>query len=208
LQAAVADWLADASLVQRVPDFITLAEGKLNRTIVHPSMEQRSTATVATTSDEPEFISLPTDFQSMRRIRLNDVEGKPEIAFLSEVQLNETRTNIVNVAGRPAFYTIFGDEFELVPTPDDDYELELVYRKNITALSTSNTTNWLLTLAPDVYLYGSLLQAAPYMEDNDKLPIWSAAYQSALDELNTHGTRLKFGGSPLQIRVSRSQIVP
>ncbi len=209
LQDAIGDWLMRSDLESRIPDFIRLCEAKLNRVLFHPGMEQRSSATVATTSDEPEFISLPTDFQSFRRISLPGVTGKPELTYFSESQLNQYRTNIANTAGQPLYYTVFGDEFELAPTPDDDYELELVYRKNITALSSDDTTNWLLDLAPDLYLYGALVQAAPYLEDpTDKLAQWSNAYQMALNEVNRHGASVKYGGSALRIRVSGDTWTP
>ena len=73
LVAAIEEWLArdgDATLSARIPDFITLAESKFNRTLFIPQMEKRATADVDTASDEPEFITLPSDFQTMRRIRL------------------------------------------------------------------------------------------------------------------------------------------
>ena len=89
-------------------------------------MEQRSTALVNLTSDEPEFISLPSDFQSMRRVRLSGVAGKPCLEFKSGVQLDEYRFGISDVAGQPRYFTVFGDEIELAPTPDDAYTIEMV----------------------------------------------------------------------------------
>jgi len=208
LKTAVADWLMRDDLTDRIPDFITFAEARFNRVVEHPKRENRATATVQTTSTEPEFVSLPSDFQSMRRVRLNGVSGKPGLQFLSEEQLNEQRFAGRNTAAQPKFYTIFGSEMELVPTPDQAYELEIVYRQNLTALSTSNTSNWLLSLAPDVYLYGALLQSAPFMQDDERLQSWGAAYKASLDELNAHGNKVKFGGSILSISVNPNQVTP
>ena len=66
LVSAATEYLArdnDATLIARIPDFITLAEAKFNRVLLHPKMEVRSTAMVDTGSTDPEFISLPSDFQ-------------------------------------------------------------------------------------------------------------------------------------------------
>jgi hypothetical protein len=147
LLAAGANWLARDDLTSRIPEFIVLCEAKLNRSLFVRQMETRSTTSADTTDDEPEFISLPSDFQSMRRIRLSGVTGKPRLQFLSGTQADEFRYGSDNSAAQPTHFTIMGDELELIPTPDDDYAIEMVYRKNIPALAT-NSTNWLLTLAP------------------------------------------------------------
>src|SRR5690349_10518280 len=150
LQAAVTEYLArdqDTTLIARIPTFIQLAEAKFNRQLFVRQMEQRATAIVDTTSSEPEFIALPSDFQSMRRVRLSSVAGKPPLEFRSGTQLDEYRLRISDVAAQPRYFTVFGDEIELAPTPDQNYAIEMIYRTNIPPLS-SNASNWLLALAP------------------------------------------------------------
>jgi hypothetical protein len=70
LVTAVTEYLArdqDTTLIARIPTFIQLFEAKMNRSLFVRQMEARSTTTIDTTSTEPEMISLPSDFQSMRR---------------------------------------------------------------------------------------------------------------------------------------------
>lgn len=199
LVSAVTEWLArdqDATLVARIPDFITLCEAKLNRTLMHPKMEKRSTASVDTSDDEPEFVTLPSDFQAMRRVRLSSVTGKPRLQFMAQSQLEDYRYSIDNVTDEPIYFTIIGDEMELAPTPGEDYTLEMVYRANLSGLSSSNSTNWLIEFAPDVYLYGTLLEATPYMQQDERLAVWAAAFTSALEQLNTHGHRQGVDAGP------------
>jgi hypothetical protein len=204
LRSAVTEYLArdqDTTLVARIPDFISLCESKLNRTLFVRQMEQRSTATVDTGSSEPEFVSLPSDFQSMRRIRLSSVTGKPCLQYRTGTQMDEIRYSAANTSGRPQFFSIMGDEIELAPTPDEDYTLEMVYRKYIPALS-SNSTNWLLTLAPDAYLYGTLLEAMPYTRKDDRIAVWLAGFSAAIDQLNSLNMTSEFNAGPAQARVS------
>lgn len=199
LVTAATEYLArdqDTTLIARIPTFIQLGEAKLNRVLLHPSMETRSTTTVDTGSDEPEFISLPSDFQSMRRVRLSSVTGKPRLSFMSQTQIDDYRYSIDNVSDQPIYFAITGNELELAPTPNEDYTIEMVYRANIPALSASNTTNWLLTLAPDLYLYATLLESAPYMKDDGRIAVWGMAFQTVLDQLNTHGMRQSFDSGP------------
>lgn len=204
LQTAMTEWLArdqDTTLIARLPTFIQFFEGQINRSLFVRQMEQRSTTTINTGSTEPEFISLPSDFQSMRRVRLSSVSCKPSLAFKSGVQLEEYRTGSSNVTGQPAYFSVMGSELELAPTPDQNYTIEMVYRQNIPALA-SNATNWLLTLAPDLYLYGSLLHSAPYIKEDGRIQVWALGYKSALDDLNMLGLTSTFNAGPMQMSVS------
>ncbi len=202
LQAEISDYLARSDLAAKIPTFITLAEAKFNRTLFVRQMEQRATALVLLGSGEPEYISLPLDFQSMRRVRLSSVNGKPRLDFRSGVQADEYRQHNGDVAGQPKFFTVFGDEIELIPTPDAAYTIEMIYRKVIPALSDANPTNWLLALAPDAYLYGALLESAPYIKDDDRINVWGAGLSTVIDGLNSLGSTSTFNAGPLEMRTS------
>lgn len=201
LQAEIADYLARDDLTSKIPSFITLTEAKINRELFVRQMEQRSTASVDTTSSEPEFISLPDDFQSMRRIRISSVTGKPNVDFMSGVAMDEFRLCRGNAVGQPVYFTINGTEIELAPTPDQNYTIEMTYRKVVPPLA-SNTTNWLLTLAPDVYLYGALLESETYMKNDTRIQTWLAGMTAALDGLNRLSMTSSFNAGPLAMRVS------
>lgn len=204
LQSAVTEYLArdqDATLIARIPTFIQLAEAKFNRQLFARQMEQRATALVNLASSEPEFISLPSDFQSMRRVRLSSVMGKPALEFRSGTQIDEYRFETFNIGGRPRYFTVFGDELEIAPTPDAAYTLEMVYRKKIPALAESDA-NWLLALAPDLYLYGALLESAPYIKEDGRIQTWGLGFTAALNDLNNLGLTSTFNAGPMTIRVS------
>lgn len=199
LKTVAMEYLArenDATLTARVPTFVQLFEAKMNRMLFVPQMEKRSTASVDTSTDEPEFITLPGDFQSMRTLRLSGVAGKPRLQFMTPTQLEDYRYSIDNVAGQPIYFAVFGTEMELAPTPNEDYALEVIYRSYLPALSDSNTTNWLLTLAPDLYLYGTLLESAPYIKEDGRIQTWAAGVSTALNDLNNLGARQSFDSGP------------
>lgn len=204
LQTAVLEYLArdqDTTLIARIPTFIQFFESKMNRTLYHPQMEQRSTATIDTTQTDPEFILLPSDFQTMRRVRLSSVSGKPSLTFKSGVQMDDYRTSIGDNVSQPLFFSIVGLEMEIVPTPQQNYTLEMIYRKVIPALSL-NSSNWLLTTAPDLYLYGTLLESAPYLNQDARMQTWGAAFSATLDQLNQAGREAQFNAGPLSMRPS------
>jgi hypothetical protein len=204
LQSAVTEYLArdqDTTLIARIPTFIQLAEAKFNRQLYVRQMEQRATALVNLASSEPEFISLPADFQSMRRVRLSSVTGRPSLAFRSGTQLDEYRFGTSNVVAQPRYFTVFGDEIELAPTPDAAYTIEMVYRRNIPPLAT-NDPNWLLTLAPDLYLYGALLESAPYIKEDGRIETWGLGFSAALNDLNNLGLASTFNAGPMTVHIS------
>ena len=204
LCAAVTEYLArdqDSTLIARIPTFIQLSEAKFNRQLFVRQMEQRAIAVIDTTSSEPEFVALPSNFQSMRRVRLSGVTGKPSLDFKSGTQMDEYRLRIAGLAAQPRHFTIFGDEIELAPTPDQNYTIEMVYRTNIPPLG-SNSSNWLLSMAPDLYLYGALLESAPYIKEDGRIQTWGLGFTSALNDLNNLGLTSTFNAGPMTVRIS------
>jgi hypothetical protein len=199
LLVAVSNWLARSDLDTRTPEFIALAEAKFNRDLNCSQQETRAYSTCDISTDEPEFISLPPGFLSMRRIRLSGVTGKPRLQFLSQQQIDDYRGD---TTGQPIYFSISGDEIELAPTPDQNYEIEMVYRAAITPLTALSPTNWLLTFAPDAYLYGTLMEACPYLKDEqERIPIWSAGLRHAIDGLNRLTLHHNYGAGPAQVTV-------
>ncbi|WP_139484985.1 phage adaptor protein [Bradyrhizobium ivorense] len=208
LQAAVTEYLArdqDTTLIGRIPTFIQFAEAKFNRQLFIRQMEQRAIAVTDPTLAEPEFIALPTDFQSMRRVRLSSIAGKPCLEFRSGTQLDEYRFGVSDVAARPLYFTVFGNELEIAPTPDTAYSIEMIYRRTIPPLAATDP-NWLLTLAPDLYLYGTLLEAAPYLKDDGRIQTWGLGFSAALNDLNNLGLTSTFNAGPMTVR-SSGQII-
>jgi len=124
LQNAVTEYLArdqDATLIARIPTFIQLAEAKFNRMLFTRQMEQRSTTLTVPTATEPQYIALPADFQSMRRVKLTSTSPTVRLDYKSPSQLDEYRSCIGDTINQPLFFTIFGNEIELCPTPDEIY---------------------------------------------------------------------------------------
>lgn len=195
---SVAGWLARDDLTLRIPDFVVLAEAKFNRTLFHRKMETRDTLTVNTLATDPEFLDLPTDFQTMRRVRLSGVAGKPRLQFMTQTQIDDYRYSRDNVSGQPTYFSISADEMELAPTPNEDFDIELLYRANVPALAGAST-NWLLTAAPDLYLYGTLLEAMPYIQKDSRVTLWATGMQMALDQLNLLSDRQSFDSGPTTV---------
>jgi hypothetical protein len=201
LQAEIANYLARSDLAAEIPSFIALAEAKFNRSLKCVEMDQRATAAVDINSDEPQFLTLPTDYQSMRRVRIASIAGKPRLFFLPSDLLDEKRFAAQDAPGQPRYFTIFGSELELFPTPDAAYTLEMVYRRLIPPLAL-NASNWLLINHPDAYLYGALMEAEPYMKNDQRIATWAQGVSAAIDAINSASNDAAFNSGPLAVQVS------
>ncbi len=204
LQTAVTEYLArdqDTTLIARIPTFIQLAEAKFNRQLFVRQMEQRATALVDTTSSEPEFISLPADFQSMRRVRLSSVTGKPCLEFMSGTQIDEYRFGIPTSQRSRATSRCSATRSSWRRRRTPLTPSRWCTAQTIPSLA-SNATNWLLTLAPDLYLYGALLKSAPYIKEDSRIQTWGLGFRTALNDLNNLGLTSTFNAGPMTVRVS------
>jgi hypothetical protein len=197
LKTAIADFLNRDDLTATIPAFISLAEARFNRDLRTWRQETRLEAQI-----DAQYSALPSDFLQPIRLQLLDAQTG-EIAPVSTAQMMQLRSDRDDRAGRPQFYAITAQGLELFPTPDGEYDTSLVYYARIPALSDSNTTNWLLTEAPDVYLYGSLLHSAPYLRDDPRIAVWEALHATAVMSMNEQSDNAKYGGTGLKMKMRR-----
>ena len=196
LQTSIANWLNRDDLTSVIPDFISLTEASINRDLRHYRMINRVDATL-----DSRYVQMPTDW--METVRFSITSGNTyKIELVSRDDMLEYRQNTADVSGRPRFYANIGDTIEVFPTPDAEYQMQLQYYAKTPALSNTNTANWLLTAAPDIYLYGALVQSAPYLNDDVRIQTWAALYQSVLDSLQKASDDTRFAGSGLRMRVT------
>ena len=193
LKSAVADWLLRTDLTSVIPTFISLAQAQINRDVRDHRMVSRATSILNT-----EYFATPTDWVETIRYQIN-TSPVVTLEFVSPDQAAEEKIKF-NVAGKPLFYTHVGAEIQVVPAPDSNYTSELTYYAKIPALSDSNATNWLLDYAPDVYLYATLMQAAPYLDDDQRLGVWAGLYEKAVGALKVQDQRARLGSSSLKMR--------
>lgn len=191
LQTAVENWLPRTDLTSRIPEFIALCEAKLNRVLRCRQMEQRSTATAA------EYLELPTGFLELRNIQLNTTPKTP-LQLASPEFMDEW---ISSATGKPRYYALLANQIQLAPSPDSTYTIEIDYYESIPPLA-SNSTNWLLTAAPDIYLYGSLLESAAFLSGDAAINVWQAAFQQTLGQLQSSDRRSKWSGSAMTVRAA------
>lgn len=140
-------------------------------------------------------VPLPTGFLAMRRIFL---EGNPVItpSFLPPDDFWSRWSG--TWVGRPVNYTVEGDTWILGPAPDTNYIGRMLYWQKFTSIS--GAPNWLLLNKPDIYLYGTLLEMEPFLENDPRMAQWHALYMAACEGLARQDRDDRFGAAPLQVR--------
>jgi hypothetical protein len=193
LKSNVADWLLRDDLTSVIPTFISLAESQINRDVRDHRMVKRATAEVDT-----KYFLKPSDWLETIRFQLNTTPITT-LLFVTPDQASEEQINFT-ASGKPKYFTNVGTQIEVVPTPDAVYTGELMYYAKVPALSDSTTENWLLSSAPDIYLYGTLMQAAPYLNDDGRIAVWQGLYRQGVETLKLQDERSRIGSSSLRMR--------
>lgn len=197
LKSTISDFLNRDDLDSVIPTFIQLAESQMNRDIRHWQMEDRVSGQQ---SQGDQFMQVPADWLETIRLILTG-GGTSVVELISLSGMADRRAKAEDTAGTPAYYCHVRGEFELYPTPDEDTDFELLYYAKIPALSDSNTSNWLLEDAPDVYLYGALVHSAPYLAEDARLAVWAQMYAAAVQNLNNQSERVKNSGTGIRLNI-------
>lgn len=202
LKSSIADWLNRDDLTSVIPDFISLAEAQLERRLPTQKTIKRANASI----DTP-FSALPSDFLSCKSLVLTSTAPTQQLIFLTEDEL-DAKKYVYRTSGTPKYFALVGNQIEVLPAPDTSYTAELTYSATLAKLSDSNTSNWLLERHPDVYLYGALLQAAPYLRDDDRIATWSALYETAVNDIVLQNERAAFNQGRAVMTVKPTRVIP
>ena len=194
LKTAAANWLDRSDLTDRIPEFISLAEARFNRVLRIRDMETVSTA-ISTTAGTREY-SLPTGFVQMKEFHLTTDPITP-LAYITPEMMSRMWAG--SAKAKPQVFTIIADNVRLGPNPDAVYTTSMLYFKTFTALSASNTTSDMLTNNPDVYLYGTLLEAEPFIMNDERVPLWLAAFEKAVSDIQNQDNKDRHSGSQLRV---------
>jgi len=193
LQTSIANFLARSDLTAQIPDFITLAEGRMSRELETRSQEKRSTASLTAGN---EYIFLPNDMREIREVKLN-TSPLTVLKYYSPVALDEQYAS--NGQGKPQGFSIVGLEMKLRPIPDSSYTAEIIYVGGVAPLTAAAPTNNILIRSPDAYLYGALAEAYAFLLDETRAAQYMARFDKAMEEIKVDEQRAHYGTGSLQI---------
>lgn len=179
LKTAVGNWLhrtGETALTNRAPEWIVLAEDKINLELRIRAMETATDLTV-----NAQAVSLPTRYIGTRRIYLSGTPNKP-LEYMAPS--NFWNRFLSTETGTPKAYTIEGENLQFGPAPDDTYTGKHLYWQAFANLSSDSDTNWVLSNARGLLLYGALLEASLYFSKPAPQKLtWAAAYDSLIEQV-------------------------
>jgi hypothetical protein len=193
LNTAVANWLDRDDLTDRIPEFIALCEARFNRLLRIRAMEYKQTAS---TVGGQRNLALPTGFIQMRNLQVNASPIVPMQYVTPEIY---DRLYGSALTGTPQMYTIIADEIQLGPIPGSVQTIEMLFYKKFDALTVVDTTNWMIINAPDVYLYGCLLEAEPFIMNDPRVQLWATAFKQAITDIQEQDNKDRHSGSALRV---------
>jgi hypothetical protein len=196
LKTTVANYLGRSDLTTAIPDFISLAELRLQRELRTRQMLKSATATMVSGDAK---VALPTDFLEIRDLH---VQGSPRMPVTYMSPSTFTRDARADESGKPIYYTILANEFQFAPIPDTAYVLEILYYAKPTVLSGSNASNVFLANYFDALLYASLLEAEPYLINDARTQTWASLYDRAIKNISDADQNGEYSGVPLQMKVT------
>jgi len=144
-------------------------------------------------------VGLPADFIGIRDVY---IQGTPRtvVQYLSPSTFSTNSR--ADEQGRPVFYTLRANEFEFAPKADSAYTVQMLYYFKPEALSDSTASNEFLANYPDALLYGSLIEAEPYLMNDARVATWANLYNQAVSRINISDEESEFAGVPLVMTFS------
>lgn len=193
LKAAIRTWSKRTDLSDdQIDEFIDLAEESIfdNPDEILQTLDGETRAT-ASTSITSRYLALPTGYLSMRRLRIN-VSGEtptdvtyqpPEVLF------------VYPDAGRPNYFTVTS-QLELDRLSDQVYEIDMQYQAKFTVLSSGNTTNFVLTNHPKIYMFGSLWALNLWSKKEEEASYYWSMFIDAVRGANKQYRKGRYGPAP------------
>jgi hypothetical protein len=170
---------ADPAVVEQIPQFIMLAEFEIAQQIKILGQLQVAQATMEVSNP---VIAKPSRWRETVSMSVA-VNGKYQPVYLRKYEYLKNYAPSVTATSTPLYYSDYDYENWLVaPTPDQAYPFEVLYYERLAPLSSDNQTNWLTQYAPNALLYGTLLQAMPFLK-NDQRQIFQQKYTETMQVL-------------------------
>ncbi|WP_175658200.1 phage adaptor protein [Burkholderia vietnamiensis] len=191
-QASVAAYLQRANLTAQIPLFIQLAEARLGNTI-KTLPQQVGLPYLLVPARGTNQITLPSDFGALIRCTYNNMP----MTFISPEQLDLAKCYDNNYQ-----FTIIGNTLYLQTYIDGTSQLAMYYYQSFQGLSESNESNWLLEDYPNIYLYATLLEASPYLIDDERIQVWAGMLTEAVQEAKDAA---RIANTPQKTKLTRTR---
>ena len=170
----------DTQTLDKIPQFIMLAEQ-----IIASEIKFLGNLTVATSAMVTSENVIPKPARWRKTVSMNvTVAGKRQPVLLRTYEYIREYWPTATATDVPAFFCDYDYEHWLVgPTPAAGYSYEVLYYQRVQPLDSANQSNWFTQYAPQALLYGTLLQAMPFLKNDERMPMWQSNYDKIIEVL-------------------------
>lgn len=198
LTTAINDWADRSYTSDKLQEFVALAESEFNL-VPQFKTYRRETTDATLTTDANGEATLPTGFIRMRSI-VRDYSGATPLKPVGWAQLRELNPD--SQTGIPIWYAISGTTLKVADVVADDFIT--TYETALTALTSGNETNWLITLSPLSYLFMCLAMVEGYNKNFDEAAVWKAQAMQKLAEIGIQSDLAQYGNAGIELE----QVIP
>lgn len=172
----------DTQTLEKIPQFIMLAEQ-----IIAAEIKFLGNLTVATSTMVQAENVIPKPARWRKTVSMNvTVAGKRQPVLLRTYEYIREYWPDPTSTDTPLFFCDYDYQHWLIgPTPAADYAYEVLYYERVQPLDSSNQSNWFTQYAPQALLYGTLLQAMPFLKNDERMPMWQSNYDRIIEVLKT-----------------------
>jgi hypothetical protein len=184
LAADIASYLerTDTATIDKIPTFIMLAEQVIASQIKFLGNLTVNESTMVLGNP---VIAKPARWHKTVSMNVT-VAGVKSPVFLRKYEYLREYWPEATLQDVPKFYADYDYTHWLIaPTPAAAYTFEVLYYERVQPLDVSNQTNWFTEYAPQAMLYGSLLQAMPFLKNDERMAMWRAEYDLIINTLKT-----------------------
>lgn len=172
----------DDQTLEKIPQFIMLAEQ-----IIAAEIKFLGNLTVATSAMVASDNVIPKPARWRKTVSMNvTVAGKRQPVLLRTYEYIREYWPEPASTDVPLFFCDYDYQHWLVgPTPTLAYSYEVLYYERVQPLDSSNQSSWFTQYAPQALLYGTLLQAMPFVKNDERMPMWQSNYDKIIEVLKT-----------------------
>lgn len=175
-----------------IDDFINVALARSNRILRIPVLE----GVIDITLDSDGNADVPRDYVEAKMLKVTsgsiDVTlERKDLHFVEETKSKQT--------GVPLYFSRKGESFILAPKPADITTATLYYYIVLNSLSADSDTNWFVTDAPELLVYGALVELFFYVKNPAAASQWEGKYRGSLQELQHMADESDWSGKTLAV---------
>lgn len=172
---------SDAIVYEQIPRLINLAERRIAR-----ELKVQGLINVVTSTMQPGLAVYPKPDRWRTTVSFNyGIDNQYQQLFPRSYEYVRSYWPNRDETGVPLFYADYDyNNWIVSPTPDQAYPFEVLVYQLLPLLDDANQTNWLTEYAPQVLLYASLLEATPFLKNDERIGVWQQMYDRSAQALN------------------------